>query len=443
MKMRVIRTICIFFISICSNNCFSQLSLTLEKSFKLLEEQNEDLRQANLQVLLGKLSVKESKDSFYPDLSLNAGHQYNLGLSFDQVAGELVTGDKWSNTANANVSFRTTIFQGMTRLGQVKIALAALESHELKLTELHQSLRLELLTRFYEVLTNIALLKTSEKQVKYAELQLTEEKQKLKAGINTLPDVAQAENQIAESALNRSSAKNAMEISFINYKQLLGIPIDTPVTLIEENFDEKLWPFLEEEENSAANDPAILFAKNDIVQTELSLKYAKSAYFPSISLYSGYGTNYSSERNDYITGEYMTFGNQVKQNKSFNFGISLTMPVFDGFKTKNNITKLKIELETKKSIFKKTKDEREKVYRLAIQEYSRSLTELKLHELQKDALERNFKAIKERYALGVSNAMEFNKAQLDLNLSELNLIKSTYTCRFNYQVLKVLFDKKL
>ncbi|MGM1431257.1 TolC family protein [Sphingobacterium lactis] len=439
MKVCIKCAIWCLFILFYENQCLSQVSLTLEKSYKLLEEQNEDLRQANLEILLGKLDVKESKDAFYPGLTLNVGNQYNLGLSFDQVAGQLVTGDKWSSTANANVSLRTTVFQGMSRLGQVKIALAKLQSHELKKSELYQLLQLEVLSRFYEILTNIALLNTSEKQVKYAKLQLSEEEQKFKVGINTLLDVAQAENQVAESALNSIFAANSLEISLLNFKQLLGISIADSVQLVEESFDQDLSLFLKVKDK-ATNDPAVLFAKNEINQSELSIKYAKSAFYPSISFYSGYGTNYSSERYDYITGYYMAFGDQLIQNKSFNFGITLSMPVFEGFKTKNNITRLQLGLEIKKSMFNKIRDEREKVYELALMEYTRSLSELKLHEIQKEALEKNFNAITERYELGVSNAMEYNKAQLDLNISELNLIKSMYNCKVNYQVLKILFD---
>lgn len=422
-----------------SNGCFSQILLTLDKSFKLLEEQNEDLRQANVHLLLGKINVKESRDAFYPDIGLNVSHQYNFGLSFDQVAGQLITGNKWSKTANANISLRTTVFQGMSRVGRLQIALAQLESQTLKVNELNKSLRLEVLTRFFEILTNIALLKTSEKQVEYAKYLLSEEQQKLNLGINTLLDVAQSENQVAESSLNSSSVKNALEISLMEFKLLLGIPITDSVRLIEGEFDRDPNAIFIINDD-ILNDPSILIAENEIIESELSLKYAKSSYFPSISLYSGYGTNYSSERKDYLTGENMPFGSQVEQNKSFNFGVSLTIPIFDGFKTKNNISKLRLQLEERKSKYNKIRAEKEKVYQIAVQEYKRGLLELNLHRVQKAALERNFNAIKERYEIGASNAMEFNKAQLDLNLSELRLINSTYICKLNFQVLKILFN---
>jgi len=327
----------------------------------------------------------------------------------------------------------------MSRVGRLQIALAQLESQTLKVNELNKSLRLEVLTRFFEILTNIALLKTSEKQVEYAKYLLSEEQQKLNLGINTLLDVAQSENQVAESSLNSSSVKNALEISLMEFKLLLGIPITDSVRLIEGEFDRDPNAIFNINDD-ILNDPSILIAENEIIESELSLKYAKSSYFPSISLYSGYGTNYSSERKDYLTGENMSFGSQVEQNKSFNFGVSLTIPIFDGFKTKNNISKLRLQLEERKSKYNKIRAEKEKVYQIAVQEYKRGLLELNLHRVQKAALERNFNAIKERYEIGASNAMEFNKAQLDLNLSELRLINSTYICKLNFQVLKILFN---
>ena len=134
----------------------------------------------------------------------------------------------------------------------------------------------------------------------------------------------------------------------------------------------------------------------------------------------------------------MPFFNQLNQNRNLNFGLSLSVPVFDAFKTKNNINRLKLDLENKQSELHKTKVEREKVLTLAIQEYYKSAKEYQVLQVQHAALEKNYNAMKERYDIGVTTAMEYNKALLDYNVAEANVIKAKYTLMYNGEVIKVL-----
>src|SRR5690606_6712423 len=52
--------------------------------------------------------------------------------------------------------------------------------------------------------------------------------------------------------------------------------------------------------------------------------------------------NYSSRATDIITGEQMKFYNQINENKSFQGGISLQVPIFNNNRTKVAVNKAKI-----------------------------------------------------------------------------------------------------
>lgn len=82
--------------------------------------------------------------------------------------------------------------------------------------------------------------------------------------------------------------------------------------------------------------------------------------------------------------------------------------------------------------------EREKVMNLAIQEYYKSIREHQVLQAQYTALEKNFNAVKELYDLGITSAMEYNKALLDYNVAESNVIKIKYTLMYNGEVIKIL-----
>lgn len=412
----------------------AQEKLSLNKCLELLSNQNEDVQQSNLNILLAE--IKDAKNSFLPTLSLGAGHNYNLGLSFDQIAGQLITGNKWSNNANANMSTRIPIFQNFTLKNKLKQSLLLLENSKVQKEQLLQALKIEVLTKYFEAITNKSLYLVSENQLVFAQTQLEQEKNKYEIGSNTKIDVAQMESSVANAELmtivNLYSYKNSLTL----LKQLIGINLSDSVWLEEPNFD-----LTNLEYNNTSNNDLDIYIKDaeiTIQKASLNLKYAKAAYYPTISFFGGYGTNYSSERTDFITGNYLPFWNQVNQNRNLNFGISLSVPIFDAFKTKNNINKLKIELKTKQSALSKIKTEREKIRILAIQEYHKSVKEYEVLLIQLLAQEKNLSAIKERYDIGVSNAIDYNKALLDFNVSEANVIKSKYTIIFNLEILKIL-----
>lgn len=416
----------------------AQTKLTLGQCLELLQSQNEDIRQANISILLAEVDVKDAKNAYIPTLSFGAGHSYNLGLAFDQVAGQLITGNKWSNNANANISTRATLFQGFALRNKLKQSLIGLESKEVQKNRLEQSLKLELLAKYFEAAANKSLHETSLKQLEFAQEQLDQEQTKFQLETNTLVDVAQAESQVASSELTGIVNMTSYINSLVALKQLLGIPLTDSVSIENPGLKLATGALLPQGQMSDVGDPTIQLAELSLRQSELNLKYAKGPYYPTVSFSGGYGTNYSSERKDYLTGNYMPFFNQLNQNRNLNFGLSLSVPVFDAFKTKNNINRLKLDLENKQSELNKTKVEREKVLTLAIQEYYKSAKEYQVLQVQHAALEKNYNAMKERYDIGVTTAMEYNKALLDYNVAEANVIKAKYTLMYNGEVIKVL-----
>lgn len=79
---------------------------------------------------------------------------------------------------------------------------------------------------------------------------------------------------------------------------------------------------------------------------------------------------------------------------------------------------------------------------MAIQEYYKSAKEYQGLQIQYAALEKNYNAMKERYDIGVTTAMEYNKALLDYNVVEPNVIKAKYTLMYNGEVIRGLKGEK-
>ena len=436
MRWKLYFTLGIVYLIIQTNECHGQIRLNLQSAFELLEKQNPDMLQANLNKLLSLQEYKDAKNAFVPQVSFGASHNYNLGLAFDQIAGQLVTGNKWSNTANANISMRATIFQGFSRLNNVRLAQLNLESENLSYAVKKKALKLQLLANYFEILANAELYNASKRQSELSAEQLVQIKTEYELGTKTLVDVSLTENQLNNDKLRLMDSKKNIEQKLLAMKELLYIPLNDSVIL--EQPDRKTDVMDYQSIGRVDNNPEKQLSLLNIQKAELQLKNKKYSYYPTLSFSSGYGTNYSSERRDLIHGGYMPFINQVNQNRSLYFGVSLSLPILDGFRVKSEISKAHIYLEQSKNELNKINMTQNSIFLNSIKEYEHSLKEYKVYQQQLASTKTSYEAMKNRYDLGLTTAMDLAKALLDYNLAELNLIRAKYLIIYNQEVLKVL-----
>src|SRR5690606_35043204 len=184
-------------------------------------------------------------------------------------------------------------------------------------------------------------------QVKLSREQLRQDSIQFQVGNKTMADLAQAENQVATDELNTMSSENAYELSMLNLKQLMELSPDTTFSLEKPSIADIMAEYAITSFDDVFK--KALLAQPDIEQAgyykELALKnidIANSAYYPTLSLSGGYGTNYSSRAMDLITGEQMRFYDQINENKSFRGGIPLQVPIFNNNRTRVAVSKAKI-----------------------------------------------------------------------------------------------------
>ncbi len=418
------------------DQCKAQQKITLEIALEILENQNPDMIQSNLNRILSLQAYKDAKNALLPQINLGISNNYNLGLAFDQIAGQLITDNKWSKTANVNIGLRVPLFQGFSRLNYIRMAELNLESEDLSSYIKKKALMLELLTNYFDALANMEMYNINKKQLDLSLSQLKEVKVELGLGTKTVIDVSILETQASNEELRVMSSKSNFESKILAIKELLNIPLNDSI-ILELPYSKS--PFIASDTtNFSRRNPEIALSLLNVRKAELQLKMNKNLYYPTLSFSSGYGTNYSSERRDPLNEGYMSFFNQINQNKSLYLGFSLNFPILDGYRIKSEISNAKIKLAQSHVEQERTIIMQQKILMSAIQEYNRSLKESEIYELQLSSTKSSLNAMQERYNLGLATPMDLAKSILDYNLSELNLIRSQYTIRYYQEVLKIL-----
>ncbi len=82
----------------------------------------------------------------------------------------------------------------------------------------------------------------------------------------------------------------------------------------------------------------MLFAKKNIDIAQLTVKERKAELFPTLNFNSAY--NFSQTRNKTVINTFTTLFNQ---NKGFNYGFGINVPILNGFNTNRLIKQARLE----------------------------------------------------------------------------------------------------
>lgn len=410
--------------------------LTLDSAKKILFENNINIKQSDLQRKITKISLQQAYDALIPNLSLNANNQHTMGLVFDQITGQLITGNQWSNTINTNISSGVVLFQGFKEFNIIKSGRLNLEIANLDIDKLKHELQLQLVGLFFQTLINRDLYQASVEQSRLSQQQLEAEEIKIEVGKSTLVDLAQAKNKVSNDDLNITNTKKAYELSLLKLKQLLemdtGVAIDLQIPSL--NVDDLSVSLT----GGSSQDVYLSLLDKKIEQSKVNSAIARAGYYPTLTLNSSYGTNYSSRRfSSSFSSQVMPIWDQMNQNRSLYIGFGLSYPLFDRFATKRNVSKTQINTETLILELDKVKRDRKYIIEQARLEYWAALDEQKAVNAAMETNSINYQAMNERYNVGKSSSIDLFKAMTDFNVMEFRAITAKYNVLLKAELLKL------
>lgn len=164
---------------------------------------------------------------------------------------------------------------------------------------------------------------------------------------------------------------------------------------------------------------------------DYSIKIAKSALYPQLSFNAGLGSNY------YKTSGFdaESFGKQLKNNFSQYLGLSLNVPIFNRFATRNNVRSAQLDRENQ---MLKLEDTKKSLYKEIQQVYYNALAAEAKFTSSKQALQSNedaFRLTQGKYENGKANITEFNEAKNNLLKSQSDMVQAKYEYLYQNSLL--------
>ena len=242
-------------------------------------------------------------------------------------------------------------------------------------------------------------------------------------------ELSQQKATLANSRLTATQADNNTRLAILTLTQLLELPTPDGFSIVRPDIS----GFSELSAISGLTPDAIyaeaLGIKPEILSQQLklkgsehSIKIAKAANYPTLSLSGGLNTNY------YTTSGFDSdaFGTQLRNNFSQYIGLNLNVPIFNRFRTRNNIRSARIDQEnqqlqlenTKKTLYK----EIQQVYYNALNAQTKEKSSEEALQSTKDA----FQLMQAKYENGKATITEFNESKNNYLKSESDLVQARY-----------------
>lgn len=400
-------------------------------------EHNINIRRTANAVEQSAVEANTAKWARLPNLNGSAGQSWNWGRTQTAVKNE-ETGDYstvYVNTSsqgsNLNLSTSIPLFTGLQIPNQYALAKLNLKAATADLAKAQEDIAINVASAYLQVLFNQELQQVAESQVELSLQQQARITRLADMGKASMAEVAEAKARVAQDQMTAVQARNNYELALLDLSQL--IELESPEGFLLESPDvsfalQQLTPPDEIYQTALVQKPAIQAAEYRLEGSKHSIRIAQSAYYPQLNLNGSLGTNYYSTIN-------RTFRQQMGDNFSKYVGVSLSVPIFNRFSTRNRVRSARLQrdnyelqlTETKKTLYKEIQQAWYNAV-AAESKYSSSHTAA-------EAGAESFRLMSEKYENGKANAVEYNEAKQNLMRAQSDELQAKYEYLFRSKIL--------
>ena len=315
---------------------------TLRECIDHALEHNVNVRQSVLNVQQKEIDLNTAQGRRLPGLSASGSESLSFGRG-------LTADNTYANSNTSSTSFNlgmdVPVFQGMQISNGIKMGRLDLEAAIADLDKAKDDVRVAVAQAYVQILYSQELLKVAVSQEEHDKMLLYRMEEMKEVGKASSSDVAAQQATLGQSKVSRTQAEANLSIAVLDLTQLLELPSPEGFAIAAPQSEEFATDLLTKPDAIYAQavgiKPAVLSAELALDRADLAIASAKGAYMPSLSLSAGLGTNYytSSKMN------YGTFSDQIRNNFSQYVGVSLNIPIFTRFSTRNNLRTAKLNKE--------------------------------------------------------------------------------------------------
>ena len=411
-----------------------EMHLSLTECIEIALGNNTAITQARFSREVAVARIDQSRNAFLPTLGTNYRVSRSVtgpreGAIFDQTTQTIVTTlgeDRVGGAQSVGSSLSFTIFDAAA-FANLSASRKTARAAEMDLSGSRRQMVFEVKQRYFILLQRVEQLELAKEQVSVSEESLRRNKTLYEIGTSTISDVFGAESQLARFRVELIARENDVATARSLLAFSLGLSPDVNIYPTEKTLTVAPPAITYEEslDRALGGNPEILAQRHRMLASRDQLKATRySVRFPRISGSAGY--SWQLNRGESFGGVEDLF---VK-NYSYNAGISVSLPVFNGLSAENNVKIQKLEYLRSMEQLDQAKRQRTMDIRLSFLNLERLRQSITANEAAVKAAEEVFRLEDQRYNLGGGTFLERQTAQFQLFTARNQAVQD----RFQYQI---------
>lgn len=412
----------------------AQQRMSLRECIDYALSHNNQIKQQELSARNSEISLENSRNSYLPTLSAHLGQSLGFGRSAGRDGS---TVDQTSTSSSFGVSAGMELFTGMRRPNQIKSdrysLMAATENLELA----RRNISIQVAAGYLSALYSRGLVEVQRHQLELDKEALERARALYEAGKRPESEVVTAEAQVAVSEHTLTEALGNETLARLDLMQLLNLEGDVRdfdvVEIDTSSLVGDITPATLVFEQAVENHPSILGAKYNLESSKYQIGIAKSQLMPSVSLSASYSNSYfylfDSDFNQ-------KFGKQLDLNGSEYIGLSLNIPIFSRFQSRNSVRQARLQHESRQIALSEAKQSLFKEIQQAFWNAQKARDNYKSAQKAHASTDLAYSYEAERYAQGKGTAYDLQQARTRLEKSAHDELQSKYEFLMRIKILE-------
>jgi len=440
------------------------LRQVLQKCIDFALEHNTTIQQNQIQGEIIANNLKQAQLSRIPSLSGSGNHNYNIGRFIDPSTNTFNTSTIQSNSFSLGSG--VLLYGGSQVNNTIKQTKMASDANAKGTDVVRNQIALSVATTYLQILQAEENLKVANQQLELSKSQLERALKLENAGSTNQSTTLNLQAQLANDKVAIINAQNSIQIAYNTIMNLMQLPLDQAFEI--EIMDIKSIPEGATEsasqlyELALSNLPEVQQAEMRVMQSKLGEKIANGGLQPTLNAYGNVSTVYSqSGKEATFTGDFRTipvgvtqntlepvvtvepivnvtdkaFGNQLKDNLGQQVGVSLSVPIFNGYRNRTNAENAKLNTQISELGLENVKNQLRNDVTSAYTNLKAAQSRYLAATASAEAQKLNFDFSQKRFDAGMMNGVDLLSAKNLWNQAQVQVVNAKYEYVFRSLII--------
>lgn len=397
------------------------IELTLDEAITMALKSNPSVKISQSDLEKANWDVSAAKAGKAPSITLshNASRTKSAAsatVAYDSGSHSLFKvpiPESFSTRYANSIDMTVPIYTGGKLEGTIDKAKLAVKVADLGIEKTQQQVKLDATTGYYSILQTRNLVKLSEESLDQLVAHLKNVEAQYSAGTVAKSDVLRSEVEKAKAEQSLIKAKNSYELAVSSLNNVIGMPLDTQITVKEELKYEKFDKSLADCITAAlANRPDLAQAAANVDMAKTDIQVAESGNKLTVAASASQKWN-----DDEFPGT---------KNNNWTIGVNASYNLFDAGITKSKIRGAETTLVKASEQLRQAKDAVQLEVRQAYLNMQEAEKRIATSQVAVTKAEEDYKIAQVRYSAGVGTNLDVIDAQVALTSAKTDYVQAMY-----------------